>query len=120
ELNIDWLLSGKGEMMELRSNPPTLNTVQEIKEIYQPEPQKFSEKTYKKEVTVIPAKAQLGLQSFLYPEEMMQELETKTIYVDQDYKGKYYEIECVGDSMDADHRNAIREGDSVLCREISK
>src|SRR5699024_1735647 len=75
ELNIDWLLSGKGEMMELRSNPPTLNTVQEIKEIYQPEPQKFSEKTYKKEVTVIPAKAQLGLQSFLYPEEMMQELE---------------------------------------------
>ena len=85
-----------------------------------PEPQKLSEKTYKKEVTVIPAKAQLGLQSFLYPEEMMKELETKIIYVDQDYKGKYYEIECVGDSMDADHRNAIREGDSVLCREISK
>lgn len=96
------------------------NVLKETKSTYIPTPQKFAEKKYKKEVTVIPAKAQLGLKSYLYPDEMINDLETKTIFVDNDYKGKYYEIECVGDSMDSDHRNAIRDGDHVLCREISK
>lgn len=109
EINSEWLLYDKGEMLTDVSKPKS--AIQQSK---------FADKTYKKEVTIIPAKAQLGLKSFLYPEEMMNELETKVIYVDQDYKGKYYEIECVGDSMDAEHRNAIRDGDTVLCREISK
>lgn len=127
EIDFLWLTSGEGNFLEnshafgnTTNKKPDKHIIEDAREPYTPTPQKFAEKTYKKEVTIIPAKAQLGLKSFLYPEEMMNELETKTIYVDQDYKGKYYEIECVGESMDADHRNAIREGDTVLCREISK
>jgi len=125
DLNFIWLTTGNGEM----TTPTTDQKLQALDKIeiddektttYVPTPQKFAEKTYKKEVIVIPAKAQLGLQSYLFADEIMNDLEKKIITVDQDYKGRYYEIECVGDSMDANHRNAIREGDTVLCREISK
>lgn len=125
ELSFDWLMHGKGEM--LLSKYQKLQALDNLKidvettTEYRPTPQKFADKKYKKEVTIIPAKAQLGLKSYLYPDEMMNDLEKKIITVDQDYKGNYYEIECVGESMfNPTNPNSIREGDSVLCREISK
>jgi len=81
---------------------------------------RLTDREFKKTVTIIPMKAQLGLVSSFYAEELMQELETKTIYLEKDYKGKYYEIECDGYSMDNKTDEAIKKGDFVLCREVPK
>lgn len=101
-----WLLTGEGNM--------------DADKIDQKPEAKFSDKPFVKEVIVIPAKAQLGLTSNFYADEMMQDLEKRQIHVEKDYKGKYYDIECTGDSMNDGTRRSICEGDSVLCREISK
>ena len=84
ELSYEWLKEGKGEMINTRYQK--LKQLDDLiigepdqPNLYAPTPQKFAEKKFKKEVTVIPAKAQLGLQSFLYADEMMNELEKKTM-----------------------------------------
>lgn len=111
----DWLIRGIGSMEDVtKINNETSNNIDIKNE------GRLTNREFKKTVTIIPMKAQLGLVSSFYAEELMQELETKTIYLEKDYKGKYYEIECDGYSMDNKTDEAIKKGDFVLCREVPK
>ncbi len=40
------------------------------------------------------------------------------VIVDRNYRGKYRVFEVQGDSMDDGSRNALYDGDKILCREV--
>ncbi|MGH1517503.1 hypothetical protein [Chryseobacterium sp. JK1] len=62
----------------------------------------------------------LALQSNYYAEELLQELEKRVIYLDHDAKGRYFEIDGQGDSMNDGTVDAILEGDKLLLREVPR
>lgn len=82
---------------------------------------KFPEKKrFPKEVKIITAKSGLNLQSNYYADELIEELETRIIYLDHDAKGRYFEIDGEGDSMNDGSVDAILDGDKLLLREIPR
>lgn len=82
---------------------------------------KFPEKKrFPKEVKIITAKAGLNLQSNYFADELIEELETRIIYLDHDAKGRYFEIDGEGDSMNDGSVDAILDGDKLLLREIPR
>ncbi|MDV4024433.1 hypothetical protein CMT52_08810 [Elizabethkingia anophelis] len=79
------------------------------------------QKQHRKMVTKIPAKSQLGLQGTSFKEDFIGKLEQYEIYTEDHESGRYFEIECIGDSMDSgDPRTAILEGDEIRVREIPR
>lgn len=116
DINVKWLYGLDENMFEINniSEPVLQNS-------YTHTDARFSENNTELDVTIIPAKAQLGLQSNFYADEIMADLPKTKILVDKEYKGKYYELECVGDSMYcSDPTMAILDGDKILCREVPK
>jgi DNA-binding XRE family transcriptional regulator len=75
---------------------------------------------FPKEVIIITAKSGMNLQSHYYADELMEELEKRIIYIDHDAKGRYFEIEGEGDSMNDGSIDSILDGDKLLLREIPR
>lgn len=121
DLNIEWLLTGNGEMISMKGKELDDNYQVPKQEHKQNNEGKEIFKKYAKTITHIPAKSQLGLQGVYYAEDFMRELEQGIIYTEDNWLGQYFDIECIGDSMDSgDPRNAILEGDHLKVREIPR
>ncbi|AZA74747.1 helix-turn-helix domain-containing protein [Chryseobacterium indoltheticum] len=90
-------------------------------DIYKHVDGKFSEtKRFPKEVIIITAKAGLNLQSNYYADELLDDLEKRVIYLDHDAKGRYFEIDSTGDSMNDGSIDSIADGDKLLLREVPR
>ena len=106
ELNTDWLMTGKGEMLkgeEIRS------TVEEARQV--------TESPYMN-VVYVPIHAQAGYGKGYGDVEYIENLPTIPVIVDKHYNGKYRVFEVEGDSMDDGSRDSICDGDKILCREV--
>jgi hypothetical protein len=69
-------------------------------------------------VPFIPVPAQAGYMAGYGDSEYIEELSTIPVIVDREYKGKYRVFEVKGDSMDDGSRNALYDGDKILCRDV--
>lgn len=98
-ISLEWILTGKGEMLNKKSDAQLIPT------------------NYMK-VPKVPVHAQAGFLVGYGDAEYMEELPTEIWEVDTEYKGKYICFEVKGDSMDNGTIEAIIEGDRLLCREI--
>lgn len=80
------------------------------------------EKQHLKTITIIPAKSQLGLQGTMYKEDFINKLETKIIETEDNWEGRYFDVEGVGDSMvnPENPELSIYDGDEIRCREIPR
>lgn len=99
DLDIGWLLTGIGEMTS------DVNSVSNVEFL---------------NIPFIPIHAQAGYGRGYGDEEYIESLPTYPVIVDKNYKGKYRVFEVNGDSMDDGTRNAIYNGDKVLCREVKR
>ena len=121
-LNISdqWLHTGLGDMLNEVLSINT-NEYKKTVEDYKNIDGKFSEtKRFPKEVIIITAKAGLNLQSNYYADELLDDLEKRVIYLDHDAKGRYFEIDSAGDSMNDGSIDSNANGDKLLLREIPK
>ncbi|MDR1203390.1 MAG: hypothetical protein LBL58_17415 [Tannerellaceae bacterium] len=96
-ISSDWLLTGKGEMIK------SARPVNEIKYM---------------SVPFVPIHARAGYLTGYGDSEYLDELPTIPVIVDKNYKGKYRVFEVEGDSMDDESRNALYDGDKILCRDV--
>jgi hypothetical protein len=71
-------------------------------------------------IPFVPIHAQAGYMIGYGDQEYIDELPTIPIIVDRSYKGKYRVFEVEGDSMDDGSRNALYDGDKILCRDVSR
>lgn len=69
-------------------------------------------------VPFVPVHAHAGYTAGYGDKEYIEELPTIPVIVDRNYKGKYRVFEVEGDSMDNGSRNALYDGDKILCREV--
>jgi hypothetical protein len=101
ELNTGWLLTGNGEMLNTSEIKPVSNV-------------EFLN------IPFLPIHAQGGYGRGYGDHEYIESLPTYPVIVDKNYKGKYRVFEVDGDSMDDGTRNAIYNGDKILCREVKR
>lgn len=103
ELNINWLKTGDGEMINSDSTKPT---------------NELKEKQYSAYINVklVTTKARAGYTHAYYSDEYLEDMPTVVMEADSEYKGKYLAFEVDGDSMEPDYH----KGDVVLCREIKR
>ena len=104
ELNVEWLLSGQGDMVKGKRND-------EAKLIKSPD------------FLYVPLVSQYAYAGYLNgfgEEDYIESLPTIPFIVDHEGRGNYIAFEVRGDSMDDDSKDAITEGDRLLCREIPK
>ena len=71
-------------------------------------------------IPFLPIHAQAGYGRGYGDQEYIESLPTYPVIADKNYKGKYRVFEVEGDSMDDGTRNAIFNGDKVLCREVKR
>lgn len=103
QINIDWLLTGEGEMLKKKYSIPNATIIENPSFIM---------------VSVVSQYAAAGYLSGYADEEYIETLPKIPFFVDHDPKGKYMGFEVRGDSMDDDSTNSIIEGDTLICREI--
>jgi len=72
------------------------------------------------EVPLVPVSAQAGYLVGFGDQEYVENLPLVPVFVDKNYKGKYMVFEVSGDSMDDGSREALCDGDKILCREIKR
>lgn len=104
DLNIDWLLTGKGDM--LKSKKPLESNV------------RFIDNPSFVMVSVVGQYAAAGYLSGFADETYIEELPKVPFFIDHEVKGKYMGFEVRGDSMDDNSVNSIIEGDTLICRQI--
>jgi phage repressor protein C with HTH and peptisase S24 domain len=125
ELNITWLLTGEGEMLKNKTNI-TEEQLLDKKALHLKEKaeRKISVKPLDDirymNVPFVPVHAQAGYMAEYGDQEYIDELPTIPIIVDKNYKGKYRVFEVEGDSMDDGSRNALYDGDKILCRDVKQ
>lgn len=133
ELNYNWLMHGKGEMLKgvdnflshLPEPEPTINpSVEDLvnkakslkKSKSEPSSKVINEGDLVEAVEyIVPFKGQAGLASKQYPDEMVGELKKRVIKVKPEHRGVFYTIEADGNSMPP----KILPGDWLRCEEIS-
>lgn len=101
EFSEDWLVTGKGDML----NPSEIKPISNVEFL---------------NIPFLPIHAQAGYGRGYGDHEYIESLPTYPVIVDKNYKGKYRVFEVDGDSMDDGTRNAIYYGDKVLCREVKR
>lgn len=72
------------------------------------------------QIPYIPIHAQGGYPRGYGDQEYIDQLPTMPVIVDRNYRGKYRIFEVSGDSMDDGTRNALCDGDKILCREVKR
>lgn len=104
DLNIEWLKSGKGEMLieEKRMEVIPVTDLQFMS------------------VPLVPISAHAGYPSTYGDVGYIDTLPTFPVIVDREYKGKYRVFEVSGDSMDNGQREAICDKDKILGREVRR
>ena len=116
KINIEWLLTGKGEMI-LSDTPKTTikkndgnSRVVNLEELN-------PVKAY-----IIPIKGRAGLQSNYYAEVMINDLEVEEggILTTEKKFGTYFKIEVEGDSMYDGTDGGLKHGDWAYCRSVPK
>lgn len=100
KINVDWIRTGKGNMLKNEAQPLTgadfIN------------------------VPLVPVSAQAGYPNGYSDQDYIESLPTIPVIVDKNYHGKYRVFEVNGDSMDDGSRNAIYDKDKILCREVKR
>ena len=71
-------------------------------------------------IPFVPVHAQGGYTKGYGDLEYIDSLPTIPVMVDKNYRGKYRVFEVAGDSMDDGSRNALYDGDKILCREVKR
>ena len=107
EVNVNWLLTGEGEMINQSSNSVQTNA-------------HVVENLNYMNVPVVHIKARCGYLAGYEDREYIGSLPTMPVIVDRTYHGKYMIFEAEGDSMDDGTRNSICDGDKLLCREVRR
>lgn len=105
QLNMYWLRTGEGQMLD---EQPQAHT-------------DFS--TYSERVIYVPLVSQYahgGYISGFADEEYLKQLPVIPFIVEQDARGRYIAFEVRGDSMDDGTRQSYAQGDIVLSREVEK
>ncbi|MBP1638944.1 MAG: hypothetical protein H6Q17_527 [Bacteroidetes bacterium] len=101
DLNTGWLITGEGGMLkELEDSAHAVSDLQFLN------------------IPFVPIHAQAGYGRGYGDLEYIKTLPTFPVIVDKTYRGKYRVIEVEGDSMDDGSRNALCDGDKILCREV--
>ena len=106
DLNITWLLSGEGRMLDALGQQKKNAKIINIESF-----------AY---VPMIPVSARAGYLKGYGDEEYIEELPKFPVITDREFKGKYFVFEVSGDSMDNGGLDSIRDNDKVLCREIKR
>lgn len=104
-LNIGWLMTGEGEMINRPTGQGNAKLVDNIQYM---------------EVPVVHIHARCGYLTGYGDPVYIDSLPTMPVIVDKTYNGNYRVFETAGDSMDDGSRKAIFEGDKVLCREVKR
>lgn len=118
DLNIKWLLHGDGEMIVMEGKPLDQNLVAEPSLDYSANG-RLIEKPFTKTLIKLPVKAQFGLKEAEFPEVYLDQLEKYEIQTEENWNGRYFDIEGEGDSMVCDDpQKAIFPGDEIRVREI--
>lgn len=102
-INLVWLLTGEGEMLETSDNLKFSNVKPKIYPSHI-------------EVRLVTNKARAGYTDSYYADEYLKDLPVVLVEADKEYKGKYMAFEVDGDSMEP-HYYA---GDIVIGREIKR
>ncbi|WP_392436427.1 helix-turn-helix domain-containing protein [Cruoricaptor ignavus] len=80
---------------------------------------RLMEKQFSKMLIKLPVKAQLGLMEAEFPEIYIDQLEKYEVQTEENWNGRYFDIECYGESMVCDDpQRAIFPGDEIRVREI--
>lgn len=133
ELNYQWILKGKGEMLKdtsiqvgditntggnvVAGNTGSVNIGNEERENVVPQGElKPKQYSHTLEVRLVTNKAKAGWSDGYYNEEYLEDMPIVVIDADDNYKGKYLAFEVAGDSMEPDYL----EGDIVICREVQR
>ncbi|PXV62686.1 phage repressor protein C with HTH and peptisase S24 domain [Dysgonomonas alginatilytica] len=124
-INIDWLLTGRGEMYRQENKVANLTLT-----IDEQEPHfvnssgvKYYEMPngrFRMRVPLIPVKAYAKYVDEYRDAEFVNDLEEVEFIVDKVGLGRYYAFEIKGDSMDDGSKRSICDKDIVLARELSK
>lgn len=107
EVNVNWLLTGEGEMINQSPTPIQTNA-------------HVVENLNYMNVPVVHIKGRCGYLAGYEDREYIGSLPTMPVIVDRTYHGKYMIFEAEGDSMDDGTRNSICDGDKLLCREVRR
>ena len=121
EVNIEWLMSGEGEMLKGSAEAPQ-KPHKAPKEV---EVVPAGSRTIQT-LPIIPIEAQAGVgKGFLYdkdpsqdPEEVYEEFDTMEVVLEREVSDRYKLFRVKGDSMDDDTKRSVCDGDVVLCREV--
>jgi hypothetical protein len=102
QVNAVWLKMGQGEMLKdiVSTNASVVSDLQFLN------------------IPFVPIHAQAGYGRGYGDPQYISALPTFPVIVDKTYRGKYRVIEVEWDSMDDGTRNALCDGDKILCREI--
>lgn len=103
-LNLDWLQFGRGKMLH-SIFPSSARRIVDFDFMLVP---------------IVHVKARCGYLTGYGDEEFIDHLPTMPVTVDRKYHGRYLVFEAEGDSMDDGTRNAICDGDKLLCREVRR
>lgn len=113
DLNVDWVITGKGEMLI------DCSAGKNTKPYKKSELKKVVFNNYL-EVPLVPVYVQAGFLSGYGDIAFWEDLPTEYWEVDREYKGNYVVFEVKGDSMNDGSVHSILDGDKLLCRELPK
>lgn len=114
KININWLITGDGEMLLASSDSDEnikLNPSDEAKLITNPNI---------KMIPLVSQYAQAGYLSGFADAEYMETLPRIPVFVDHEPHGNYMAFEVLGDSMDDDSKRSLAPHDILICREVNR
>lgn len=126
-LNINWLMTGEGEMIRNKGKETNAIPISENKGEFFVENTngaKFYDLGNNKYRMTVPLVPYCAYARFANEAETLEadreEWETESFIVDEVVHGKYFAFEIKSDSMDDGTRNSFEEGDRVLARELNR
>lgn len=107
DLNVEWLITGIGNMTKQKGQTVSWNEVRSI-----------SSDMKVMQVPLVSQYAQAGYLGSFNDTEYMESLPTLPIVADHEGKGNYMCFEVRGDSMNDGSENSYKAGDVLVCREV--
>lgn len=116
EWNLDWIIRGEGEPKLVSGKREEFIQSNNDPIVYGEDANGYVWLETKK----IPEKAALSLVSNYFDDEYYNGLEKGRVRVKKEHKGEYYEIDCVGDSMNDGTFRSILDKDRLLVRDVKR